>query len=53
MIENTIMIPEDNTFEYIKEIGEPYCFHYGHVPHKNHKYVSHQLPNYEEIVERH
>ena len=52
MIENTIMIPEADTFEYIKEIGEPYMFYYKHVPMKNYQYVTHQLPNYEEIVER-
>lgn len=52
MIENKIMILENDTFEYIKEIGDPYMFHYGHAPRKNHKYISHQLPNYQEIVKR-
>jgi hypothetical protein len=52
MIENAIIIPEDDTFEYIKEIGEPYCFYYGHIPNKNYEYIKHQLPNYKEIVER-
>ncbi len=52
MITNTIMIPEADTFEYIKEIGEPYMFYYKHVPIKNYQYVSHQIPNYEELVER-
>ncbi len=50
MIENKIMILENDTFEYIKKIGDPYGFHYEHIPSKNHKYISHQLPNYEEIV---
>ncbi len=52
MIENTIMIPENNTFEYIKKKGDPYMFYYGHIRNKKYKYVKHELPNYNEIVAR-
>ena len=50
MIENIIMILENDTFEYIKETGDPYMFYYKHVPNKNYTSVKHELPNYQEIV---
>lgn len=52
MIENIIMILEDDTFEYIKTISSPYSFYYKHVPQYNYNYVTHQLPNYNELVKR-
>ncbi len=52
MASEEILMPEKDTFKYIKQIGDPYMFYYKHVPTENYQYVTHQIPNYEELVER-